>query len=1102
MGVKGLWRLLLPIGRRISIETLHGKILAIDASIWLTQFVKAMRDPETGRVTAAAHLIGFFRRLCRLRFHGIKAVFVFDGATPEIKKREVMERKRRREQFATLTDGSVQRLARKLLTETLQRKQKEAASRLQSAGAFVAGFDPGDQDKCRTDGDQKADSVIASKTEGQESDDLTYLKDDLEEVVEIDATKKEQDVNDWDLPLAVAAAEEAKEMEEESGESDVEYEDFNVLTSKPQITKEVGFSVDYISSLPAVQRKDAVEKAKREQRLQSRTEFMPAAAHPEDFSSVQLKNFLKSCKLNKDIQSMAKAAAAKDDNGLPGEVMASDRTTRVELIREDDEKSARDDHEGPISLLQAKLKAKTRTKRQVADRETTSDDDSSDVMDRGKLSTARARNSAKRRKLVVDDDESDESIQEVAVRATNGHLYIRDTIELMDDSSEEEGGFVASGHQNLDFNPKARQQDATFKFNDDNADPYRDGSAGRTPEVVDINDSDESDLKGGGFLKVGSVLKFERTLCDNKYTQENEYQYLPSQKGEHANSELPRIGEVMESGIHRNTDGQEVKDQMLAEALQQSENVDNISALCSPGAEFPRQVLVAGAPKGDQLSLSRETNVISNKLTAEAGDSSGDDEVDWEDGASASSNGKSVPDDKMQNMPTNKGIDAFVNTDLGGNYRGSIDIEYRENGGMCATGDKDELSVAESYSLPGDDGAGNRTDSNDFAAKNFESPVVDRTSRPGRNGGLPTDDYMSPETSAALLQAQTTAANLTNWAGRAFRRAIEEVRGNDILLVSESAASSKQTDLLDRSSTMATSLEAKSEVERAKIDAAPANSFSGNAEPEASVALAYPETLTAQPFDASFLLEKDEEWAAERNRRERDMETISDEMLEEAKQLLQLFGVPYIEAPTEAEAQCAALEALGLVDGIVTEDSDVFVFGGKTGKSIGRNDVPKNQISFHLHTAVYKNIFNEQHYAEVYTAADAEREMKLGRNAMVALAMLLGSDYTEGVKGVGIVNAMEILDTFDVTHDLRDGLSSFKKWLDGFDPADVLGVKSIEHQKSKESLFNSKHRTARTRWVATQNFPAENVMKAYLDPVVDKSSERFSWGGECRYVRS
>lgn len=142
MGVHGLWDLLAPVGRRVSVDTLAGKKLAIglpspnptnslgfvlipfsffflkffgggfgaDASIWMIQFMKAMRD-EKGEVVRNAHLLGFFRRICKLLFLRTKPVFVFDGGTPALKRRTVIARRRHREN----AKAKIRKTAEKLL---------------------------------------------------------------------------------------------------------------------------------------------------------------------------------------------------------------------------------------------------------------------------------------------------------------------------------------------------------------------------------------------------------------------------------------------------------------------------------------------------------------------------------------------------------------------------------------------------------------------------------------------------------------------------------------------------------------------------------------------------------------------------------------------------------------------------------------------------------------------------------------------------------------------------------------------------------------------------------------------------------------------------
>jgi hypothetical protein len=53
------------------------------------------------------------------------------------------------------------------------------------------------------------------------------------------------------------------------------------------------------------------------------------------------------------------------------------------------------------------------------------------------------------------------------------------------------------------------------------------------------------------------------------------------------------------------------------------------------------------------------------------------------------------------------------------------------------------------------------------------------------------------------------------------------------------------------------------------------------------------------------------------------------------------------------------------------------------------------------HLRPRRNIFDNKKYVEEYRASDVESGLGLDRMKLVALAMLLGSDYTEGISGIG-----------------------------------------------------------------------------------------------------
>ncbi|XP_013208933.1 DNA repair protein complementing XP-G cells [Microtus ochrogaster] len=211
----------------------------------------------------------------------------------------------------------------------------------------------------------------------------------------------------------------------------------------------------------------------------------------------------------------------------------------------------------------------------------------------------------------------------------------------------------------------------------------------------------------------------------------------------------------------------------------------------------------------------------------------------------------------------------------------------------------------------------------------------------------------------------------------------------------------------------------------------------------------------------SNLLAEQNSLKAQKQQQERIAASVTGQMFLESQELLRLFGIPYIQAPMEAEAQCAILDLTDQTSGTITDDSDIWLFGARH---------------------VYKNFFNKNKFVEYYQYVDFHNQLGLDRSKLINLAYLLGSDYTEGIPTVGCVTAMEILNEFPGRG--LDPLLKFSEWWH-------------EAQNSKKVAANphdTKVKKKLRKLQLTPGFPNPAVADAYLKPVVDDSRGSFLWG--------
>eukprot|EP00986_Skeletonema_menzelii_P014847 scaffold10411_cov135-Skeletonema_menzelii.AAC.1 len=1007
---------------------------------------------------------------------------------PEVKRRELQRRKDRREKLWRGTAGengedadlALKRTAKKILVKQLKdwrekklekasvggKGEKRSPSKRSSSvkngtgsvgGAFAAGF---------TTGEEEADANIQSSTQSDEvanNDDSAVNTDSKggnnnEDVISIKSSSGDEEEqskpkantihennndnnddayeseNDWEMSLAIQSS--INDSIKHQKQQQIQYQDFS---HQP---------VETIASLPSETRSQWMESQYKAQRIQSRKECIGAAANPEDYSSTQLRNFLKGSRLNQKMCEIGKLASKmgeddnyNDDNGDNGFVDVEEMTNNGG------------------------------GNRRILKRPNNTDDDSDDDI----LNNESAATNIVSMKVLFGDDD-DDSEDEIGIE-------------------EEGGGFLlpnSEGEVNRGMKPATAPSD----------------------EIV-IDDSsredDSSTHEANDIVAVSNANAVDR----NEKDCEAEVTTLPSVAARSrlldlssADQEWANWGEEVDA--QSSTSVEQSAELTMAKAPNANSSLHESDSDDEPSFLPPRQHPKALSSLSDAAA---RPIAPSSKHTSQAkalDEDEAEDDIDWEDGGevdqvdgqeeNASLNKSSPPihfqqDDNEDEEDEDIDWEDGGKDDQSGGEEDDIVVESKDNGAQqfqskTQTHDNDDVAIfneedplmntpkvllGDGESLNKDtfetetaiDDTKTRSDAVDREKTAFDG--VDSDSDSGSDVFEMEDINSDDPTTTALRHAQETASRLTDWAGRAVQRAIaahiEEKGGSP----PKKLMGNENSQMVDLTADDGNKDEHENESDLEEI---PANKIASVEDTKASST-----GTQADLFDTSLegLNKVHHEIVEEEKLMERDMSTITDEMKLDILNLLQLCGIPWIESPSEAEAQCAKLEELGLVDGIVTEDSDVFVFGGQK---------------------VYRNFFNEQKYVEAYYAKDIQKDLALGRSQLVALAMLLGGDYSDGVKGVGIVNGMEILQSFaieDGKEGVRDGLQRFREWLDGLeDPLADEGESATF--LSKVQLFHKKHKSARTRWIAPADFPSNAILDGYMKPAVDGSTGNFTWG--------
>ncbi|KAF3330820.1 flap endonuclease 1 [Carex littledalei] len=159
---------------------------------------------------------------------------------------------------------------------------------------------------------------------------------------------------------------------------------------------------------------------------------------------------------------------------------------------------------------------------------------------------------------------------------------------------------------------------------------------------------------------------------------------------------------------------------------------------------------------------------------------------------------------------------------------------------------------------------------------------------------------------------------------------------------------------------------------------------------------------------------------------------------EDCKRLLKLMGIPVIQAPCEAEAQCAALCTSGKVYAVASEDMDSLTFGAP-------------RFLRHLMDPTSKKIPITE-----YETSKVLEELQLTMDQFIDLCILSGCDYCSSIRGIGGQTALKLI--------RQHGL--------------------IEHVLENMN---------RERYKVPEDWPYQEVRRLFKEPMVSSEVPDLSW---------